>query len=168
VVIFVFSSDIVGLLSASPHTMVTHLLVSSKITADRESSAAILHLTYECRSSVMTQDKRYDSRLAPVCTAIWVASELGRLNRLSQTGLRSAQTSTAPARLTRHVAFASSLGSGPFHRSFRSSSRYSDRSRRSRNSVGRTGKRPLEYNPYHRLKTVDPQEVYPGALEGED
>jgi len=46
--IFVFSSYIVGLLSASPRMVVTHLLVSSKITADRESSAAILDLTYEC------------------------------------------------------------------------------------------------------------------------
>jgi hypothetical protein len=45
--IFVFSSDIVGLLSASLHTMVAHLLVSSKITADGESSAAILYLTHE-------------------------------------------------------------------------------------------------------------------------
>jgi hypothetical protein len=45
--IFVFSSHVVGLLSASLRTMVTHLLVSSEITADGESSAAVLDLTNE-------------------------------------------------------------------------------------------------------------------------
>jgi hypothetical protein len=56
-----------------------------------------------------------DIRFAPVWTAMWVLSELGRLNRLSQTGLGISADQTSTVRHTRHVAFSSFRDYQPSH-----------------------------------------------------